>query len=43
MMRHTATEKNSGGGEMGPNNTEDQTEFLLECCLIVLQTGMFLI
>lgn len=34
MMGHTAREKKSGRwrGEMGLNNTKDQTKFLLECC-----------
>lgn len=39
MMWHTAREKKSGRrrGEMGLNNTEDETKFLLECCPIFSQ------
>lgn len=38
-MWHTAREKKSGRrrGEMGLNNTEDETKFLLECCPIFSQ------
>lgn len=39
MMGHTAQRRIREGGEMGPSNTEDQTEFLLECCPIVPQQG----